>query len=70
VTDRLRLYWQVWRARGAASVDHRLWAYWALFGKYPASADTRPQGGDAKQAPFTSGATAESRDAQTPSGGM
>jgi hypothetical protein len=38
-------------------------------GWLPASADTRPQGGDAKQAPSTSGPTArQRRDAQTPSG--
>lgn len=33
---RLRIYWRVWRTRGAAALDHRLWAHWALFGKYPA----------------------------------
>src|SRR5688572_6106117 len=32
---RLRIYWRVWRVRGAATLNHWLWAYWALTGKYP-----------------------------------
>jgi hypothetical protein len=33
--ERLRVYWRVWRARGAATLDHRLWGHWVLWGKYP-----------------------------------
>lgn len=33
--ERFGNYWRVWRGRGAATVDHKLWAYWALTGRYP-----------------------------------
>ena len=36
IITRWRTYWRTWRGRGAATLDHRLWAHWALFGKYPA----------------------------------
>lgn len=33
--ERLTTYYRVWRGRGAATLDHHLWAYWAIFGRYP-----------------------------------
>lgn len=31
---RIANYWRVWRGRGAARMDHRLWLGWAIFGRY------------------------------------
>jgi hypothetical protein len=28
-------YYRSWRGRGAARMDHRLWLFWAIFGRYP-----------------------------------
>lgn len=33
--ERFLIYWSVFRSRGKARVDHRLWLYWSLFGRYP-----------------------------------
>lgn len=33
--NRLTTYYRVWQHRGAARMDHRLWLYWALMGRYP-----------------------------------
>jgi hypothetical protein len=32
---RFRNYWQVWRGRGAAKMNHRLWLFWSIMGRYP-----------------------------------
>ena len=32
---RLAQYFHVWRTRGAATMNHRLWLHWAIFGRYP-----------------------------------
>lgn len=33
--NRLLNYYRVWRRRGAAKVDHKLWIFWVMTGKYP-----------------------------------
>lgn len=32
---RLINYWNVWRKRGAAKMDHWLWLHWSILGRYP-----------------------------------
>lgn len=32
---RLKTYYWIWRNRGAAVMDHRLWLHWAITGRYP-----------------------------------
>lgn len=33
--ERLATYYRAWRRRAAATMDHHLWAHWAIFGRYP-----------------------------------
>lgn len=33
--DRLALYWRTWRRKGVATMDHRLWSFWVVTGRYP-----------------------------------
>jgi hypothetical protein len=42
--QRVANYWRVWRGRGAAKLDHRLWVYWAVFGRFPSPTDSAGRG--------------------------
>lgn len=32
---RIICYWRTWRRKGAAKMEHPLWLFWALTGRYP-----------------------------------
>lgn len=35
------IYWQAWRGRGAARLDHWLWLHWTVFGRFPSAKEPK-----------------------------
>lgn len=33
--ERCLIYGHTWRNRGAAYLDHKMWLFWVIFGRYP-----------------------------------